>query len=352
MLLKRPVVGLFALASLAFSADAASFKLIRQGGTDALDAAASATHGHIKWSHGAFLYVDYIAGIPPYFLTLDREGKLISSATLSMPALVRDFDRAADGSIVLAGVTSSSYGEQKPFLAWIAADGKTERNIPMSPYYPSAISLAPDGTLWTLGFEMINHDTHAPELNPDAGVMRHYDRGGTLINWYLPQGSMAKDDFGLIQEGRLVATGDRLGWYASIGRVSKYVEISLDTMKERAYAGLPPSLSGVLGGYIEGLALTDAGDVTVCVPQRNPYAPSSYRFDRTAAKWTPLPVPSLGGYRYAPRLLGSDGEDLVFQYDQSAAFFSVVSNGAASAVPLNPPLVLPSALLLSPPASR
>ena|ERR1700685_3461732 len=65
------------------------------------------THGALKGSHGAFLYASLLGGMPPTVYTLDREGKMASSATLEVPDAgslwSTSFDRAPDGTIVVAG---------------------------------------------------------------------------------------------------------------------------------------------------------------------------------------------------------------------------------------------------------
>jgi hypothetical protein len=316
-------VAAFAFVWISNGADAPGIQLVRESGSDTLHGIANTTHGAIKWSHGAFLYME--SGYPPAFYTLDREGNWIYSAAFRAPngalAWSNDYDRETDGSIVLAGQYSSDQGAV-PFLAWISVDGKTQRLVPTTPYFPYMLSVAPDGTVWTIGHEMINGDPKAPGLEPDAGVLRHFDGTGKLLGSALPQSRFKTphEKFRL-HSGFLVAKGDRLGWYGPREGNGQYVEISTATMAVQSYPGLQPAPSRYDRAC--GLAVSDSGVVTVQIEDRSPLARATYSFDRATSKWVPLQVPAIGGYNFTPILAGTDGESLVFRYAYSVAFFAV-----------------------------
>jgi hypothetical protein len=326
--------GVFAFAWIAGAADTGALTAVRQSSTGSLDAVVDQSHGHLKWSHGMFLYMDSgVNARPPSFYTLDREGKLITSATLSIPDAAQfwfaDFDRWTDGAIVFAGGSYSSYGEAAPFIAWLSSDGQTERVMRTAPYYVYRLSAAPDGTVWTLGYEMINHNTKDPSLNPDAGVLRHFDRTGRLIGSALPQSTFSTNrKLDYVSSGHLVATRDRLGWYTPRTGKAKYIEISTGTMEVHVYPGLPPNLSAEQNTaglpLIDGFTLTEAGDASLSVVDGSAGARTAYSFDRGKSEWVRLQVPAVDGYYpFRPHLMGSDGDQLVFQYGSWAGFFSV-----------------------------
>lgn len=319
------VSALLALAWATVGAGPTGPQIVRQGGTDNLDGVADLTHGVMKWSHGAFLYKD-TGTTPPSFYTLGRDGQLIATATQSIPGAGRyvttGYDRRRDGSIVSAGQAYFPVGQSVPFLTWLSGDGRTARIVRTAPYYPYLLSIAPDGTVWTIGLEMINGDTEAQGVNREAGVLRHFDSSGKLINSAFPQSQfhprLGQDR---LLSGFLVAAQDRLGWYAPREGAGKYVEVSTGTMEVREYPGPPQGLSN--GGPAVGFALTDSGVASVSIQDKSPGLRTAYYLDRAASKWVPITVPSLGGYRFAPHLMGSDGETLVFQYAHSAAFFKL-----------------------------
>jgi hypothetical protein len=316
----------FAFACVSFEADAPGIQLVRESGSDTLHGIADPTHGAIKWSHGAFLYGEF-GTYPPAVYTLDREGNWISSATVRAPngaqVWSHDYDRGTDGSIVLSGQYSSDQGAV-PFIAWISADGKTQRLVPTTPYFPNMLSVAPDGTVWTIGHEMINWDTKAPGLDPEAGVLRHFDATGKLLGSALPQSRFkTRHEQFRLASGLLVAKSDRLGWFAPREENGQYIEISTATMAVQSYPGLPaPSRYD----RADALALSDSGMVTLQIEDRSPLARATYSFDRATSKWVPLRVPAIGGYNCTPILTGTDGESLVFQYAQSVAFFRVAGS--------------------------
>jgi hypothetical protein len=184
------------------AAEAPSIQLKPQSSISALDAIADPTHGVLKWSNGAFLYMDAANGVPPAFHTLNRDGSLSSSTSLQIPGASQfwygGYDRGADGSIFFAGGTYSAYGEAAPFIAWISPDGRTQRITRTGVYYAHMISVAPDGTIWTMGCEMINHKTDDPGLDPNAGVLRHFDTAGKLIGSFFPQSGYVRQDIRLV----------------------------------------------------------------------------------------------------------------------------------------------------------
>jgi hypothetical protein len=307
----------------------AESSLVKQAGTDVMDPAADPTRGTLKWGHGGFVHADGAPTPTPTFRTLDREGNLTRSAAVSIPGAEKvdfnDFDRSADGSVAFAGVAWSSSGQRSPFIAWLSSDGSTERVISTGRYTAFHLSIAPDGTVWALGYDAFS--TPGPQVspNPGADVLKHFDRGGKLLGSALPQsGFTSGSERARIVSGRLVAQRDRLGWYSAIGGNSRYVEISTDSMTQRTLPGLPPKYCDKWwDGAIDGLAMTEGGDVIVSIDDHRANDRRVYKFDRATSEWAPLNVPGLGGYSFTPHLVGSDGDRLVFRYDYSAAFFSL-----------------------------
>jgi hypothetical protein len=118
----------------------------------------------------------------------------------------------------------------------------------------------------------------------------------------------------------LVLTGER-------GK--QVCEIPTDSIEQHVFPGLPkPAAALPWDGQIEGIAATAGGEVIVSVANFGPRGRLVFLFDRTAAQWIPLTVPSLGRYPSTPRLLGADGDDLVFEYALSAGFFRLAREAA------------------------
>jgi hypothetical protein len=87
---------------------------------------------------------------------------------------------------------------------------------------------------------------------------------------------------------------------------------------------LPKLAAARWDGQIDGVAATVGGEVVVSVEYPGRIGRRAFLFDRTASQWIPLDVASLGGYPFTPRLLGADGDDLVFEYGLSAGVFRLV----------------------------
>ncbi len=323
------ISGLLALALLTLAVtDAAAPQVMVQTNTIALDQLTDPHRGDMRWSHGAFLFetVSAGAGLPPTFYTLDREGRLVSSVTVSMPdaghVVVVGSDRREDNSIVFIGQAWSAYGQPAPFIALISADSSTQRAMRTAPYWPYMLSIAPDGTFWTLGFEMVNHNTSAPELDPNAGVLRHFDRAGKLLGSALPQSHFVKDSASefRLTSGYIATTRNRIGWYGpATGRGSQYVEIDSDSMTMHTYPGLPDLPESSL---LVCFSLTESGNAFLSLYDNAAQRSTTFMFDRAALKWLPMKGPAASASR-GSHLIGVDGEQLVFWSISSAIFFSL-----------------------------
>lgn len=328
MVFKRLAValaGLLGLASLIAATDAAGPLLMVQTNTIALDSLADQHRGEMKWIHGAFLFETGSAGLPPTFSTLDREGRFLSSVTVSIPdvgyVVAGSSERREDNSIVFVGQASSAYGQPAPLIGLISADGRTQRVIRTAPYWPYMLSVAPDGTFWTLGCEMVNYNVSAAELDPNAGVLRHFDRAGKLLRSALPQSHFVKNSASELRlmSGFIAATRSRIGWYGpSWGKGGQYVEINSNSMTMHSYPGLPDIPEGSL---LVCFSLTESGNAFLSLYDNVAQRSTTFVFDRAALKWVTLKTSE----RPAPYLIGIDGEQLVFRDWSSKAFFFSLS---------------------------
>jgi hypothetical protein len=173
-----------------------------------------------------------------------------------------------------------------------------------------AVTVAPNGQIWTIGFEV--DAQRRPAIATNSGVIRRFDHDGNQVGAYLPQSSLPKT--GLTSgTPNLAAGSDRVGWYQSESQ--SYFEISADG-KLQTYPGL--ALSGP--EYVHGLGITDAGDVYV-TKYGNGNSADLYRLDRHNRLWSlvapPLPERMLPNHRvnalYTGRLAGVEGNSLVLR---------------------------------------
>jgi len=321
-------LGMIALGPVLDGADVNTV-LVQQGAAPqvSLDPMVDPTHGLMKWRYGAFLYADTPpASLPPTFHVLGNDGALISSATLSVPEAgsywLADFDRSPDGTILFAGGSYSSAGEAVPLLVWISPDGQRQRVVSTAPYFPYSVSVAPDGTVWTLGYEMIDHTTKAPGLDPNAGVLRHFDRSGKLVQSVFPQaGFRTRKQLARITFGRIFATADRLYWFTAGSDEVSYAEISTSTFSQETYPGVPVSSGqGIYNQLrqIQGVTVTDNGTVYLSLWGY----PATYVRDSGTKQWFPLQLTSGSKMLGKPRLIGANGNEVLFQAEHLALSFS------------------------------
>ncbi len=304
-------------------ADAPVFHLVRQGGTEQINEINH--HFFMKWSHGAYFAMDQIAAGPIVFFTVDRDGEWTSTAQFQNPEGIRwyvfEYDRQTDGTIVFSGQTEIGEREEFPFLAWTSADGKIQRMVHTDHYFPYELAVAPDDTIWTLGYEMINLDYKDPAVNQEAHVLRHFDHAGKLIGSAFPQSQFSWHQRYRLVDGLLAATRDRLGWYSPREGSGVYTEISLSTMAMTEYPGASRRSSE--WANTESLAMTEDGFAAVGIVDGTPRVRTTYVFDRSSSRWVPANIPPMGGFKFTPILIGSDQDNLVFKHGQESGFFSV-----------------------------
>ena len=140
-------------------AEAPGLHLVRQASNDHLNPIDEQLRQAMKWSHGGYVLMDRGGGRPPVFYTLDRDGNLTDTAQFQNPEPTRfasySYDRQSNGTVVFSGATYTDPHVLSPFLAWTSSNGKIQRLLHLEHYLPSQVAVAPDNTIWTLGFEMV-----------------------------------------------------------------------------------------------------------------------------------------------------------------------------------------------------
>jgi hypothetical protein len=264
-----------------------------------------------KWSHGSYIRLDKSQLAVPAFYTFSPDGKLLSSVDFTIPnaerVYVDDFDIGLDHSIIVCGDAWSADGQVAYFIARVSSDGQKSQLIRTTPYWPHLISVAPDGTIWTVGSEIVfNKAGQAAKVNPEANVLRHFNLSGALIESAFPKSAFSNTT--QFMKGYLVATKDRVGWYEGTTGSGEYTELLLATKVTNRYAGLP----GGITDRVSGFTLTDNDQVflTHDVWAGNARQRVLYTLDRSAGNWSVIPWPT--NDRNQPALRGSEGTSLVF----------------------------------------
>ena len=277
-----------------------------------------------RWSGGFLIPIDNqgYAAEKPVIQAFDDTGQEAEPLVFSIPnarsILVDAVARASNGTWAVGGRAYDAEGKGGGFISWVSPDQRHVTTVKSYPYDVGAITIAPDGTTWTYGYEIaygreyyLTHD----------GVIRHFDKSGKQIGSYIPRISIRDQvDSPGMMNGRLVCNGDRVGWYAAQAHV--YFEL---TYNGGGVSG-PVSFPGIVGhnssdAFITGLAMMDNSDVDATGQITRPEQRGAlYRLDRASHSWTEVPPPdNLDGYVI---LLGGDGKRIAMYGGNRVVFFT------------------------------
>jgi len=274
------------------------------------------------WGGDAILVADGPLASPGNFLGFNHDGRQVFQAGFSIPGAsntaVDGFARGADGTLALCGRSYASDGRGAPFIAWIAADGNSQQVIRTAPYHARVIAVAPDGTLWTVGKELNADGSEKSGVNPEAGVVRHFDRSGKSLGAFIPRSSIPDPTHLTNQQSLLAASADRAGWlhYDHSNR-GAYVEISPDG----SITTYPIPQIQAKGMRLGGIAFTASGDVFAEVDDLNGSSNFSlFALNRSAGQWLPVSIPATGRWAL---LLGASGNELALTYGPGSSYSTI-----------------------------
>ncbi len=246
---------------------------------------------------GVMVVAENPVGEPSAFIGYDRNGKQVFNLPLTIPDAVRrnvySYARGAEGTFAACGLAYAADGRQAPYLAWVSADGTQQKVIRTSPYHPFLVAVAPDGTLWTVGREL-NSELGEKGVNLNAGVLRHYDREGRMLDSFLPRSGF-KDPVVLGSSGHLAVSRDRVGWLCENAESiegSAYIEInSLREITRYPLPKIPGSAAPVAIYSSMGMSLN--GEVFVVTDSRNKKDDGApiLTLDRSKSEWSKAPLP-------------------------------------------------------------
>jgi len=210
-------------------------------------------------------------------------------------AVVHDADYQPIGkSLLVCGNAANLSGQTAGYFAMVDESGST-RVIRTDPFYPTAVRIAPDGTIWAKGAEY-DVVTGYPLRTTDHGVIRHFDQFGRFLAWYIPQSSLSLPEF-LGGGDRLAVSDDRVGWYKSHGSKS-YYEITgnrVSKFDKVPQADSIVSLSMVSGGTVFATATKTGIGLTL------------WTLDRNANQWFEIQLPR----GTSALVLGSENDRIV-----------------------------------------
>jgi hypothetical protein len=298
---------------------------LKEGGSTQLSIEALGSDAFGVWSGGALLVVkDRFSGAPT-FSAFDREGKLISQFTFTIPearvhiVFDHDFARGADGSLAIVGSAYTADSRGTTFLARVSPDGANQTIVRLSPFDPRAVTVAMDGTIWVAGFERTEQGQE-PDLSQN--VIRRYDKTGKLVGSYIPWSSLQVDGRRRpTDDSILVSSKDRVGWYSPFAHT--YMEFSSDGTLLGRFRTDDRARNILLS-----TALCDDGGLFLEAPINNDKGPrhtgfAIYTLDRARGEWSSFARPD----EKWGRLYGCDGTSIASVADLTTIRWLAASSG-------------------------
>lgn len=256
------------------------------------------------WSRGALIALERNPSAAPLFHVFDSQGNETASFSLKLSGavqvLVEGAAHGSDGILAACGVAKDSARHAWGFWALVPPGGIASKVVRTEPYEPSAISIAPDGTVWTKGVEVEGEDRAPTATN--NGILRHYNRDGAMSGTFFPQSGLPFRALGLGHTDRISSSLAGVAWHPGRGG-EFYLEVTSDG-KARQY---PAISAGARNRAVAGLVLTDNGQALVQVrdPRKDP---EFFILNRDQASWGAVPLPQKTD---PSSLVGGDADSLV-----------------------------------------
>ena len=166
------------------------------------------------WSGGAVVAIEANRSALPVVRLFDAAGQQIAVVSVRLPGAdwvsVSRAAHGVGGLIPICGSAKDSEAHVAGFLALAAADGKIATLVRTEPYVATAVSVAPDGTIWTKGAEFV--PIKRTPSKTERGILRHFDSSGKLLAEFLPQSGLSRREL-FLGVDQLTSTSTRVGWY-------------------------------------------------------------------------------------------------------------------------------------------
>lgn len=263
------------------------------------------------WSGGTLLALENDSTSSPIIKVFGRDGRQVSSLPLTIPQaeviVVRGIARGDSGLLVACGRAIDGQGRQVAFLALFPPNSGELAVVALKDYYAEQPAVAPDGTIWTVGYE--------PARRSKADIIRHFDVNGKTIGSLIPADTFPSMLVLADAHNQFAVSANRVAFFApSAGR---YIELSLDGNVTTDIK------TGALGQRekVYSFALTNDGRTFFTTQDPTPPRDRNlYLLDTRSGQFTAVAMPiGLIG------LHGGDGNNLVGRTGDGRAFsfFSV-----------------------------
>jgi hypothetical protein len=164
-----------------------------------------------EWEH-IFLSHDYLirfrhqtsslgeSDIYLYGSSGSLEHEIAVSPTDAVRFFLASVDVGANKQLVFSGKMTGPGGNQSAFIAISDLDGKRQRYFSTYDYFATQISVAPDGSIWTIGAERPRSSNQLDSWK-NYDVLRHYDSNGILLEHFMPRWGNTVDFVTRVEDG-------------------------------------------------------------------------------------------------------------------------------------------------------
>jgi hypothetical protein len=262
--------------------------------------------GHFDpvWSNNGLYGVDFNPSDEPILWRIRKDGwreDIRFSFSGGRQITLLGASGAPNGGMVVIGGALSDDGRGATFLSCIGPDHSTKTITRLSPFVPKAVTVAPDGTIWVVGWVRGANDVQ------EYNVLKRFDASGLLISTASlkargPSWNLAGD---ATAWSILRASKDRVGWLTA---GNEYLEFSLDGREVSRVNGPPGQIYHY--EFWSSFVLSDANEVLVGFPTDSPRsgALKLWSLDRAKSSWSQVGGESLPGKAH---LFGFDGDTVL-----------------------------------------
>jgi hypothetical protein len=253
-----------------------------------------------RWSGNALVGIDNNRSKTPLVYAIDREGRR-EAFDVDLPGgeMIDVFDAAGgyDGALAVSAYAGSEDGHGEYFLIWISPDRQRRTVTKVSPYVPQVVTIAGDGTIWTIGARR-NEARDAAKAN----ILKRYSTDGKELTSYSVRArsrpNIAPD---AVSMSYLMASPDRVAWLTN---GCEYIAFSLDGKEVERFDGPP----GVDIKHVSGFAVDARNDVFL--GKKGDHTFEVLTLNRSSHAWETVSVTGTPPPRWA-RIHGFDGTTLV-----------------------------------------
>lgn len=255
------------------------------------------------WEGGALLYVEDNMSDVPVIFGIDRNGRM-ERIDFSFPGGryigLLGLAGTRDGTIAAIGSAYDDEGRPVTFLARITPDRSRKIVTQLWPYAALAVTVLPNGEIWTVGYVKRRDNLGISEYN----VLKRFDSSGKLLatTAVKARGLLARAPWpDAAQHSLMKSSKDRVGWLTN---ANEYIEFSFDG---RELGRFEPPPGPTPEAFESTIALSD--DDEVLVGTRDGDCLRVWSLDRQERAWKPVDLSRRKLTRSA--ILGFDGDKVV-----------------------------------------